>query len=261
MDIEALIPTHHKSIDDIKEIVKSSNVKSPVLVCNQVDNDSDTYIDDIHIVNVSNLGVSNNRNNLSAHSKGDICVCIDDDCRLVDNYIDIINNFFNKYPGAEFILFNGIVRKENDRLIHNKKTKRVKHFNDISYGGGPGLVFKRECISKYNLRYDTSVGYPNYICLGEDTLFLYNLVKSKAIVYRSNEVLFSIEDDVDNSIYFKGVDESFLISKGYITSIIHPYLKRIYVIKYALHLRKWRGNKYSFIKLVKIMKKGFGYIT
>ena len=257
MDIEVLIPTHHKSIDDIKEIVKNANVQSPVLVCNQVDNDFDTYIDDIHIVNISNIGVSNNRNNLLDRSRGDICICIDDDCRLVDNYIDIINNFFLIHPDAEFILFNGIVRKENDRLIHNKKTKRVKRFNDISYGGGPGLVFKRECISKYNFRYDTSIGYPNYICLGEDTLFLYNLVKSKAVVYRSNEVLFSIEDDVDNSIYFKGVDESFLISKGYITSIVHPYLKRLYVIKYALHLRKWRGNTYSFFKLMKRMNKGF----
>lgn len=259
MKIEVLIPTHHKSIDDIKEIVKSSNVKSPVLVCNQVDNDSDTYIDDIHIVNVSNLGVSNNRNNLLAHSKGDICICIDDDCRLVDNYIDIVNNFFNKYPDAEFVLFNGIVRKENDRLIHDKKTKRVKHFNDISYGGGPGLVFKRECIEKYKLSYDTSVGYPNYICMGEDTLFLYNLVKKKVKIYRSNEVLFSIEEDVDNSIYFKGVDESFLISKGYITSIIHPYLKRLYIIKYALRLRHWRGNTYPIINLIKIMNKGFRY--
>ena len=259
MEIEVLIPTHNKSMDDIKEIVEHANVQSPVLVCNQVESDSDMYMDDIHIVNISNLGVSNNRNNLLDNSKGDICICIDDDCRLVDNYIDIINNFFTNHPDAEFILFNGIVRKENDRLIHNKKTKRVKHFNDISYGGGPGLVFKRECISKYNLRYDTSVGYPNYICLGEDTLFLYNLVKSHAVVYRSNDVLFSIEDDVDNSIYFKGVDESFLISKGYITSIIHSYLKRLYIIKYAFHLRKWRGNTYSFTKLIKIMNKGFKY--
>ena len=259
MSIEVLIPTHHKSIDDIKEIIERSYVKSPVLVCNQVDTDSDTYMDKIHIVNVSNLGVSNNRNNLLDNCNGDICLCIDDDCRLVDNYIDIVNNFFKDHPDAEFVLFNGIVRKENNRLIHNKKTKRVKHFNDISYGGGPGLVFKKECIKKYKLRYDTSIGYPNYICLGEDTLFLYNLVKSKTVIYRSNEVLFSIEDDVDNSIYFEGVDESFLISKGYITSIIHPYLKRLYVIKYALRLRHWRGNTYSFIKLIKIMNKGFSY--
>ena len=259
MSIEVLIPTHHKSVDEIKEMIKRNNVQSPVLVCNQVDTDSDTYIDDIHIVNVSNLGVSNNRNNLLDYCKGDMCICIDDDCRLVDDYIDIVNSFFNNHPDAEFILFNGIVTKENNRLIHNKKTKKVTRFNDISYGGGPGLVFKKECVEKYKLRYDTSIGYPNYICLGEDTLFLYNLVKSKAVVYRSNEVLFSIEDDVNNSIYFRGVDESYLISKGYITSIIHPYLKRIYVIKYALYLRHWRGNKHSFNKLIRIMSKGCKY--
>ena len=259
MNIEVLIPTHHKSIDDIKKIVKSSNVKSPVLVCNQVDNDADTYIDDIHIVNVSNLGVSNNRNNLLDNAIGDICICIDDDCRLVDNYVDIVTTFFKEHPNAEFVLFNGIVTKENNRLIHNKKISRVSRFNQVSYAGGPGLVFKRDAINKYALRYDISVGYPNYICLGEDTLFLYHLVKSKAIFYRSNEVLFSIEEDVTNSIYFEGVNEQFLISKGYITSIIHPYLKRIYLYKYALYLRRWRNNKYSFYQLIKMMKKGFKY--
>ena len=93
--------------------------------------------------------------------------------------------------------------------------------------------------------------------MGEDTLFLYDLVKRKAKVYRSSEVLFSIEEDVDNSVYFQGVDERFLISKGYITSIIHPFLKRLYVIKYALRLRHWRNNQYSFFNLMKIMVKGF----
>ena len=95
--------------------------------------------------------------------------------------------------------------------------------------------------------------------MGEDTLFLYNLMKKKVKIYRSKEVLFSIEEDVDNSIYFKGVDESFLISKGYITSFFHLYLKRLYIIKYALRLRHWRGNTYSFIKHIKIMNKGFKY--
>ena len=260
MSIEVLIPTHHKSIEDIVEIVKKSNSQSRTLVCNQVDKESIKEIsDNLRIINITNIGVSNNRNNLLHHASQDICICIDDDCQLVDNYIEIVNNFFTSHPDAEFVLFNGIVRKENNRLIHNKKTKRVTRFNDISYGGGPGLVFRRATISKYNLEYDTSVGYPNYICLGEDTLFLYNLVKKGVKVYRSNEVLFSIEDDVDNSIYFKGVDESFLISKGYITSIIHPHLKRLYVIKYALKLHHWRGNTYSLYQLIRIMNKGLNY--
>lgn len=259
MNIEVLIPTHHKSLDEIKGIVSKSNIKSNVLVCNQVDKDEDINIDNIHIVNVTNLGVSNNRNNLLEHAFGDICVCIDDDCKLVDNYIEIVTDFFSKHPDAEAVLFNGIVRKESDRLIHNKSTKRVRYFNSISYGGGPGLVYKREALKKYNLRYNVNVGYPNKIYMGEDTLYLYSLVKAKVKLYRSKEVLFSIEEDVTNSIYFKGVDESFLFSKGYITSIIHPYLKRLYVIKYAFRLRHWRNNSYSLKELIKLMHEGFSY--
>lgn len=259
MNIEVLIPTHHKSKDEVIDIVKKDNIQSNVLICNQTEDELDIHIDTIHLVNINNIGVSNNRNNLLDYASDDICVCIDDDCRLVDNYLEIVNKFFKEHPDAEYVLFNGIVRKENDRLIHSKKTSKVRFFNQISYGGGPGLVFKKSAINKYKLRYNTSVGYPNYIYMGEDTLFLHDLAKSKAIVYRSSEVLFSIEEDVDNSIYFTGVDERFLICKGYITSLIHPYLKNLYLFKYAYRLRHWRNNRFSFFELIKTMRRGFKY--
>lgn len=256
MKYQVLVPTHHKTIEQCIEILDYLNIKSNCLICNQSDQALSKEINNLTIINCNNIGVSNNRNNLLDYAKGDICICIDDDCPLVDNYEQIIENSLIKYPDAEFILFNGIVTHENNRLIHNKKTKRVRKFKDVGYAGGPGLVFKRDAIKKYNLRYNTKVGYPNKVQLGEDSLFIKSIVDSKANFVRSSEVLFLIKDDVDNSVYFKGVTEDFVLSRGCILKIVHPYLFWILKYRNAFKMKHWRNNKFSIKKLVKLLKEG-----
>ena len=256
MNFQVLVPTHHKTIKECFGLLEYLNIKSICLICNQCGEASIKERENIKVVNCDNVGVSNNRNNLLDYAEGDICICVDDDCPLVDNYEEIIKNTFKQYPDAEFILFNGIGAHENNRLVHNKKTKIVRKFKDVGYAGGPGLVFKKEAIKKYNLRYNTKVGYPNKIQLGEDSLFIKSIVESKANFVRSSDVLFTIKDDVDNSIYFKGVTEDFVISRGCIMKIVHP--KMFWILKYrnAFKMRHWRNNKFSLKKLVKLLKEG-----
>ena len=129
MKIEVLVPTHHKSLEQCSLLLDYLKIKNDCLICNQCGKTSIDTINNLRVINCNSIGVSNNRNNLLSNASGDICVCIDDDCPLVDNYEKIIENAFKKYPNAEFILFNGIVTHENNRLIHNKKTKRVRKFN------------------------------------------------------------------------------------------------------------------------------------
>ena len=256
MKYQVLVPTHHKTKEECFSLVKKLNILSDCLLANQT-NINDCFLDsNINVLFFDNIGVSHNRNNLLDNAAGDICICIDDDCPLVDNYEDIIENAFAQYPDAEFILFNGIVAHENNRLVHNKETKRVKKFKDVGYAGGPGLVFKKEAIKKYNLRYNTKVGYPNKIQLGEDSLFIKSIIDSKANFIRSSEVLFVIKDDVDNSAYFEGVTEDFVISKGCIDKIVHPHSFWLLKYHYALRLKHWRNNKFSFKKLVRLLKEG-----
>ncbi|MCQ2976405.1 MAG: hypothetical protein MJ232_00110 [archaeon] len=256
MKYQVLVPTHHKTIDECLDLTKKLKIAGNCLITNQVSEISEFVQSSTKILSINNIGVSNNRNNLLNYCEGDICICIDDDCPLVDNYEELINNAFKKYPDAEFILFNGIVTHENNRLIHNKKTKKVIRFKDVSYAGGPGLVFKKEAIKKYNLSYNTKVGFPNKIQIGEDSLFIKSIVDSKAEFIRSSDVLFVIQDDVDNSVYFKGVTEDFVISKGCIDKIVHPYLFWLLKYRYALKLKHWRNNKFSLRKLVTLLKEG-----
>lgn len=256
MNLEVLVPTHNKTLDECITLRDKLNVSSDCLICNQNGNELIKELETTRIVCKSNVGVSNNRNNLLEYATGDICICIDDDCPLVDNYSEIVKAELQKFPEADFILFNGTVTHENNRLIHNKKTKKVSRFKDISYGGGPGLVFKKSAIKKYNLKYNTKVGYPNKISFGEDSLFLKSLVSAGANIIRSSKILFIIKDDVDNSSYFVGVNEDFVRSKGCITKTIYPTTFWLLKYYYAFKLRKWRNNKFSFLKLVHLLKEG-----
>lgn len=253
---QILVPTYNKTIEECKNIISVLNISSNCLICNQNSQEKDLDFEGLIIRNFKECGVSRNRNSLLSNCSGDICICIDDDCPLVDNYIDIIEQTFKKYSDAEFILFNGIVTHENNRLVHNKKTKKVRHFRDVSYAGGPGLVFKKEAISKYNLKYNEKVGFPNKISFGEDSLFTKAIVDSKANFIRSSEVLFIIKDDVDNSSYYNGVTEDFVRSKGCITKTLYPRLFWILKYHYARRLKHWRNNEFSYKKLIALLNEG-----
>ena len=54
-----------------------------------------------NIINISNTGVSNNRNYLLRFAGGDICTCINDNCSLVDRYSEIVEDGYKKHADAE----------------------------------------------------------------------------------------------------------------------------------------------------------------
>lgn len=256
---EVLIPTYNKSDSEIISIVKNINTKCSVLIVNQINMDNETIKvingNRVRIINVSNAGVSNNRNNLLKFASGDICICVDDDCPLVDDYLQIVDDAYKKYNNAEAIYFNGVWSTHNNKLLFKGKSKRIKRFCDISFGGGPGFTFKRSIVKKYSLSYDTSVGYPNYICAGEDSLFYHSLVKNKVSFYRDSRVLFNVAIDETNSSYFKGINEQYVVTRGYITYKIHPILFFVYKIRHIIRFRK-QNKKNSIHIMLRWMDKG-----
>ena len=261
-NVVVLIPTHHKTVEDIVNLYHFLNIKTDAIFANQngLNDQINIKIDgnNVKIICTDTIGVSKNRNILlDSITFDDIYFCIDDDCVLVDNYHILITAFFKKYT-PEYVLFNGLVPYEGNRKIHNKKTKRVRSFLDISYGGGPGLAFKGSCAKKLNLKYFEKIGYPNYIYAGEDSLMLKRLSQSKIKFYRSSDILFSIEiDKEDNSTYFKGFNDQFFITKGAVYKLLFPHFYRLITIYYCFSLAKKTKRKYS--KIRKLFRLGFKY--
>lgn len=252
--IRILVPTHNKNDIEISNIL--SNFKNPldVFISNQ------TFISDLSKViqanNVNTVGVSKNRNNLLDNATGDINIMIDDDCSLVDNYKELIIKFYNEHPDAEFVSFNGLYTCYNNRHVNDHRTCRIKRFNQISYAGAPGLTWRKSAPEKYGLRFNEKLGTPNYIFCGEDSCFLFDIVKSKAKFYRCKDILFHINEDGENSSYYKGIDERYVVSRGYNMKMYHPYLYILYAIRHVYKLHK-RDKSNSYKTLFLWMNKGF----
>lgn len=258
MKYEILITTMKKNKHDIMDLCKKCNIDDDALFANQCDeNTTYSFRYNNHFIKVictNTIGVSKNRNILLDNCSGPYCICIDDDCSLVKDYKKILNNFISTHNNSEFISFNGIFKKYN-RLVTNKKTKRIVKFSDISHAGAPGFVFKKTAMSASKLRYDETVGVPNKICAGEDSLFYSQLLKKRSIFYRCSDVLFEINNFMTESSYYKGVDENYVSTRGYITFLLHRRLYFLYMIRHIIRFHKIDKEK-SLKLLAKWFKSG-----
>lgn len=258
MNILVLVPTYNKTVEDIKNLYVFLNIKTDAIFANQCGEDKVVKLPfnnkTIKIICSKTIGVSVNRNILLNFAEGDINIFVDDDCPLVDDYEDKLVEFYSKNH-ANSCIFNGVWATHENKLVHNKNTKKITHFNQISYAGGPGFSCTKEFAKTNKVRYNENIGTPNYICAGEDSLFYRDLVKSKADLYRSNVVLFKVAIDETNSSYFKGINEQYVTTRGFITKTIHPYLFFIYKYRHALRFKK-QGSELSFRQIIKFLKKG-----
>lgn len=258
MSILVLIPTYKKTIDDIKNLYKFLNLKTNAIFANQCGENKILELDidgkNVKVICTDKIGVSVNRNLLLTCATADYNLFIDDDCPLVDDYADKVQAFYTK-NNANSCVFNGIWSTHNGKLVHYKKTSKIKRFNQISYAGGPGFTCTKDFTKFNKVKFNEQVGTPNYICAGEDSLFYHDLVKAKTNLYRSSEVLFNVAIDETNSSYFEGIDERYVITRGYITKKIHSKLFCIYEYRHIFRFKK-QGSKLSIKEMLKCMKKG-----
>lgn len=258
MKVKVLIPTHDKTKEEIIDLFYNLQIESDAVFLNQNDSQGTETINlngcQIQIVSSKSRGVSVNRNDLIKYADGDLNIFIDDDCALVNNYEDIIIDFF-KNNECDCAIFNGVWATHQNKLVHNKKTKLVKHFFDISYAGGPGFVFKKNLLTNLNLSFSTKLGYPNYICAGEDSFFYYNLAKSKARTFRVSIPIFKVIMDEDNSCYYQGINQQYLETRGFVLKLIYPKLYPIFFLKHAIRFKK-RDKKLKFKFILKHLIHG-----
>lgn len=256
--MHVLVVTHHKSKEGIVALYDFLRIGSDAIFSNQ--NGSDGYYElglRGHMVKVychSDVGVAKNRNHLLDHAPDGLCLCVDDDCVLQDGYTQVVERFFEEHR-CDVALFNGHVPYEGNRLVHDKKTARVRRFKDVSYAGGPGLAFIGGKMKELGLRYDERLGYPNDLYAGEDSLFLRDLSKSDLVFYRASDVVFTVAiDKEDNSSYFKGFDDQFFYVKGAVGKLLYPHSPLLYPLRQALVLS--RRCKVPFVKVRKLIWRG-----
>lgn len=254
--LEVLIPTMNLKIEDIEQLLSFWNIQSNCTISNQCGSVGTVVINynnfKVRVLNIDSKGVSKNRNNLLKHLNSDVGLFIDDDCSLIDGYENIVLNEMNNY-NAEAISFNGINDKGSE-IIKESKTIRCKKYSDISHIGGPGICVSKRLVLSKKIFFNESLGTPNRIYLGEDSLFGLSLIKSNCRVFKSKQLVFRIMQDIDNSSYFEGYNEQYFYSRGAINKLVHPKTFFFWRIYYSCKL--CLKTKKSIVFIIKNMRQG-----
>ena len=255
--LEVLVTTmHQKDISKYSEM----NLQTDAVIANQADGCrfEETEIDGkrLRFVTTDTRGASVNRNIAITFSTADIIVFADDDQQFVDGYEELIVNEFKNNPSVDAIKFYCESTNKERPMSFQKPSSFCKaNKRNLMSAGVHGFAIKREFLIKNNILFDVSMGPGREIYCGEDSVFLNDILKNKANVCLA-PILISYINQGDSS-WFKGYDEQFFISCGYIYKKIYGLLAPLIIFRRAIKTSKRKNCTTSIKCMVKLMLKGY----
>ncbi len=255
MRIQVVCPMMHQK--DFSNVLKM-NLQTDVVIANQADaNEKNEIMHNGHrflMITTDTRGASLNRNIGISNSTADIIVFSDDDQTFVDGYETIILDGFERYPDADVIKFYCESTNPQKPLSYkNPGCWKKAVCKDMTSSGAPGIAVKREFLEKNNIRFNESIGPGNEICCGEDSEFIVELFKHKASVYLSPELISYVGQT--ESTWFKGFNEQYFISVGYVYATIYGALACLVALRRCIVMRK-KTKDFSSFQMYKLMFKG-----
>lgn len=239
MNIQVLISTMNQI--DIESLVKDMRVKSAVVI-NQVTKNitlpMDIRGDSLTSFSVKERGLSKSRNMAIKNAKADICLIADDDMYYVKDYEQIVSNAYAKYPQADIITF--YVDHEDPtqaaRIQRGGKVSLLKTMKTVSYQ----ISFRRESITKCDLRMDERFGTGTDLYMGEENIFLFDACRKGLKVYHVPLKIATLKKD-SISTWFTGYDERYFVVKGSVFYRMYPRLSTILLLQFILR----KSSQYS----------------
>lgn len=237
-------------------LLKKMNVIDNSITINQVtDNSQELLFNDStnKLLSFYEKGLSKSRNHAILNSNCDICIIGDDDLRYVKNYEKIIKEAYKKYPDADIIAFD-VERNSKVRKIHSLKEGKVNSLQTLKIRSVQ-ITFKRKSIVENNILFDERFGSGSgKYDSGEESIFLTDCMNKKLKIYYCKQKIGEVSDN--NSSWYKGLDELFLVSKGAMFYRISKIFSLPLILQFAIRKYKLYKENYSFIKCLKLMLKG-----
>ena len=238
------------------KLLERMNIQSDVIVGNQCSYNSIEHFDfnghKAVYLNFDERGVGLNRNNTLIHSTGDVCLFADDDMNYVDNYVEIINKSFEKYPNADALIFNiNTVGANNHMRRKNTAVKRVSTYNSLNYGA-TRIAVKRSELLKKRICFSQYFGGGSIYSSGEDSLIIRDMLRNGLKIYAIPEIIATV--DQSTSTWFSGYHEKFFFDKGALMKAMFP---KMYILMNNLYfplryrsitnermsnIRRWMNN-------------------
>lgn len=179
-------------------------------------------------------GVGLNRTTALLHAGADIVLFADEDIVYCEGYGKKVLEQFEKYPGADMLLFN-VQASPGRETYHTEHFGRVRWYNAGRY---PTYSFavKRECLLRNNITFSLLFGGGTRYSNGEDSLFIRDCLRSGMKVYR---VPVSIGAETEReSTWFQGCNEKFFFDRGVLYHYLYGRLDRLMAARWLVAHRK-----------------------
>lgn len=233
-------------------LLDKMNIQSDVIVGNQCNRNSIEkfkYNDyNAMYLNFNERGVGLNRNNALMRATGDICLFADDDMVYEDNYVELINQAFERYPDADIIAFN-LKEKITTRYII-KKPKKINYFNFLTYGTAR-IAVKLKKVKENGIYFNLNYGGGTEHCHGEDNIFIADCLKKGLKMYALPINIAKLTEE-RVSTWNNGYDEKYLKDQGDLYRMISRRWWKLLCLQDALRHSKSDYNMRWF-KSCKIM--------
>ena len=217
MNVQLLVSAVDK---DAAVLIGQMHIQTDAVVVNQCDRyDYEEIADKGHRIQVFSMperGVGLSRNTALLHASADICVFMDEDIVLTQDYEVQIRQAYEKLPDADMILVNVKVAPSR-RTYWNEDIHRVNYRN---YGRYPAysITARREALLRANVHYSLLFGGGAKYSNGEDSLFLRDCLKAGLKIY-SHTICIGEETERE-STWFSGYHEKFFRDRG----VLYHYL-------------------------------------
>lgn len=256
MGIEVLVTTMHQSnMHKYKEM----NLQTDAILANQTDffsyREEQIGSSIVRMLSTATRGTSRNRNIALAMSSGEYILFADDDLQFVDGYADIIKQEFMEHPEAEAIKFNLFDLSESRKISMKsiKKYERATIFN-MGASGVWGIVIKKEVLVRANLKFNENFGPGTENYCGEDTIFIFEMLKRKVKFFRSPKIIAGI--DQSESSWFEGHNEKYFEVSGKVLATMYPKISFLLALRSAYRFSKRNDCKMTFLKIYKSYIEG-----
>lgn len=232
-------------------ILEKLNLKSDVIIGNQCNRDNVEKFKyngyNIAIYSFAEKGVGLNRNNTLMRATADYCLFADDDMRYVDNYVEIVEKAFNRFPDADVIAFNLIEKKPKRYVI--RKPEKIGYLNYLRYGIAR-IAVKTKRIKEEGILFNLCFGGGTEHCHGEDNLFLTDCLKKGLRLYAVPDYIAELTEERE-STWNKGYDNKYFKDQGYLYYAISKKMWKLLCFQDALRHQKL--YKIPFMKAYKKM--------
>lgn len=223
------------------ELIRTMNIQSDAIVINQTEHHSfeEVYYGDLTALFYSfkERGVGLSRNNALMRATADYALLADDDMVYRNNYPQMVEEQFAKYPDADLIIFN--LEEDIPTRYIIKEPFKVSRRNYMRFGA-VRIAFRPESVKKKGISFHLCFGGGTPHSNGEDTIFLRDCLKNGLNIMAVPVTIAKLTEERE-STWFQGFTEKYYRDRGALFKMLSPSLYPLLILQFVI--RKYKKNE------------------